>query len=213
MKMTLSNPVWIAMSEDQPDSGLFPAPVKTKLFELGQGDVSDMLELPNGFAVAQVKSIKRPQPIPFENVKDKVTRDFRADQARVLAQKMASEILAQAKEKGSLADVAKARNINVRQTEFFSRQDPDKDLKLLRDASLNSIFSLQDSAPFTESSLELGNRFLVCQFQGKNPAGEPSQEEKAKIAGVILRQKQSAIWKAWLTEMGRTTRVERLREI
>jgi peptidyl-prolyl cis-trans isomerase D len=213
MKMTLSDPIWIAISEDQPDSGLFPAPIKTKLFELSQGDVSDMLELPKGFAVAQVKSIKRPQPIAFEKVKDKVTRDFRADQARVLAQKMASEILAQAKEKGSLADVAKARNINVRQTEFFSRQDPDKDLKLLRDASLNSIFSLQDSAPFTESPLELGNRFLVCQFQGKNPAGEPSQEEKAKIAGVILRQKQSAIWKAWLTEMGRTTRVERLKEI
>ena len=60
-----------------------------------------MLELPKGFAVAQVKSIKRPQPIPFENVKDKVTRDFRADQAKELAQKRASEILAQAKEKGA----------------------------------------------------------------------------------------------------------------
>jgi len=175
--------------------------------------VSDMLELPKGFAVAQVKSIKRPQPIPFEDLKDKVTRDFRADQARGLAQKMAAEILAQAREKGSLADVAKARNINLKQSEFFSRQDPDKDLKLLRDASLNSVLNLQDSEPFTESPLELGDRFIVCQFQGKNPAAEPSQEEKAKISDTILRQKQSAIWKAWLTEMGRTTRVERLKEV
>ena len=210
MKMTVSDPVWIAMSEDQPP---FPAPIKAKLFELGQGDVSDMLELPKGFAIAQVKSIKRPQPIPFENLKDKVTTDFRADQAKGLAQKRASEILAQAKEKGSLADVAKAQNINLRQSEFFSRQDPDKDFKLLRGASLNSIFSLQDSKPFPEGPLELGNRFTVCQFQGKNPAGEPSQKEKAEIADRIVRHKETAIWKAWLTEMGRTTKVERLRAV
>ncbi len=210
MKMRVSGPVWIAMPEDQP---LFPAPIKAKLFELGQGDVSDMLELPKGFAVAQVKSIKRPQPIPFENVKDEVTRDFRADQARGLAQKRASEILAQAKEKGSLADAAKARNINLRQSESFSRQDPDKDLKLLRGASLNSIFSLQASKPFPEGPLELGNMFMVCQFQGKNPAGEPSQEEKAEISGRIVRQKETAIWNAWLAEMGKTTRVERLKEV
>ena len=132
MKMTVSNPVWIDMSEDQPDSGPFPGPIKAKLFQLGQGDISDMLELPKGFAVAQVKSIKRPQPIPFENIKDKVTKDFRAEQAKGLAQKRAAEILAQAKEKNSLADVAKAQNISLRQSEFFSRQDPDKELKLLQ---------------------------------------------------------------------------------
>jgi peptidyl-prolyl cis-trans isomerase D len=210
MKMRVSDPVWIAMPEDQP---LFPEQIKAKLFELGQGDVSDMLELPKGFAVAQVKSIKRPQPIPFENVKDKVTKDFRADQAKGLAQKNASEILAQAKEKGSLADVAKARNINLRQSGFFSRQDPDKDLKLLRGSSLTSIFSLEDSKPFPELPLELGNRFMVCQLQGKNPSGEPSQEEKAEISGRILRQKQTAIWTAWLIEVGRTTKVEKLKEV
>ena len=210
MKMKVSGPVWITMSEDQP---AFPAPIKAKLFELGEGDVSDMLELPGGFAVAQVKSIKRPQPIPFANIKDKVTTDFRADQARGLAHKRASEILAQAKEKGSLADVAGARNINLRQSEFFSMRDPDKDLKLLQGPSLNSIFRLEDSKPFPELPLELGNRFMVCQLQGKNPSGEPSQEEKAEISGRILRQKQTAIWTAWLIEVGRTTKVEKLKEV
>ncbi len=210
MKMKVSDPVWITMSEDQP---AFPAPVKVKLFELGEGDVSDMLEVPGGFAVAQVKSIKRPTPIPFENIKDKVTKDFRADQAKGLAQKTASEILSQAKAKGSLADVARARNINVRQTEFFSMQDPDKDLKLLKGPSLNSIFGLQDSKPFPEGPLELGDKFMVCQFQGKNPAGEPSQEQRAEVSGRIAEQKETAIWKAWLTEVGKATKVERLKEI
>ncbi len=213
MKMTVSNPVWIDVSEDQPDSGPFPGPIKTKLFQLGQGDVSDMLELPKGFAVAQVKSIKRPQPIPFENVKDKVTKDFRVEQAKGLAQKRAAEILAQAREKGSLADVAKAQNISLRQSEFFSRQDPDKELKLLRGASLNSIFSLQDSNLFPEAPLELGSNFMVCRFEGKNPAGQPSEKEKVEISGRITRQKQRAVWDSWLAQIRKITKVEMLKEI
>jgi len=172
-----------------------------------------MLELPKGFAVAQVKAIKRPQPIPFENVKDKVTNGFRAEQAKGLAQKQALEILAQAKEKKSLAEVAKARNINLRQSEFFSRQDPDKDLKLLRGPSLNSVFSLNGSNPFPETPIELGKRYIVCQFQGINPAGEPSSEERAEISGKILRQKEEELWKAWLAEVRKTTKIEQLQEI
>ncbi len=172
-----------------------------------------MLELPNGFAVAQVKSIKRPQPIPFENIKDKVAGDFRAEQAKGLAQERAAGVLAQAKEKNSLVDVAQTQNISLRQSEFFSRQDPDKDLKLLRGASLNSIFGLQDSKPFPESPLELGNRFMVCQFLGKNPAGQPSEAEKAEISGRIIREKQRAIWDSWLTEIRKVTGVERFKEI
>ncbi len=213
MKMTVLGPVRITMPEDQAGSTPFPAPIREKLFKLGEGDISDMLELPKGFAVAQVKAIKRPQPIPFENAKDKVTNDFRAEQAKGLAQKQASEILAQAKEKKSLAEVAKARNINLRQSEFFSRQDPDKDLKLLRGPSLNSVFSLNGSSPFPETPIELGNRYIVCQFQGIKPAGEPSSEERAEISGKILRQKEDELWKAWLAEVRKTTKIEQLQEI
>lgn len=213
MKMTVSDPVWITASENQGDSGPFPAAIRAKLFELGQGDISDMLELPKGFATAQVKSIKRPQPIPFESVRDKVTKDFRADRAKELAQKRASEVLAQAVDKKSLAAVAKEQNINLRQSGFFSRQEPDKDLKLLWGASLNSVFSLQDSKPLPELPLELGNTYMVCQLEGKNPAGEPSQEEKAEIFGRMLRQKQKEVWKAWLMEVGKTTKIERLKKI
>jgi peptidyl-prolyl cis-trans isomerase D len=213
MKMKASERVWIDMSEDQPGSGPFPKQVKAKLFQLSEGDISDMLELPGGFAVAQVKSIKKPQPIPFEKVKDKVMADLRADRARELALKRASEILAQAKEKNSLADVAKAQNINLRQSEFFSRQDPDKDLKLLRGAGLTMMFGLDESKPFPESPLELGNRFVVCQLQGKNSAGEPTAEERAEISAKIARQKQTAIWETWLSQIRKATKVEKLKEI
>jgi hypothetical protein len=54
---------------------------------------------------------------------------------------------------------------------------------------------------------------MVCRFQGKNVAGDPSQGEKDEISGRILRQKEIAVWETWLTEIRKTTRVEKLKEI
>jgi peptidyl-prolyl cis-trans isomerase D len=213
MKLAVTGPIWIEMAADQPDSGPFPLQLKTKLFELGQGDVSDILEIPNGMAVAQLKAIKRSQPIPFETAKEKVTRDYRADQAKILAQKRASEILTIAKDKKSLADVAGEQKLTLRQSEFFSRQDPDKDLKLLRGESLSAVFDLQMSKPFPEAPAELGNRFLVYQLQAKNPAAAPTKVESTTISNKLLREKQATLWDAWLNDVRRNTKVERYQEV
>ena len=171
MKLTVTGPTWIELASDQPDSGPFPPQVKSKLFELGQGDVSDVLELPNGLAVVQLKSIKKSQPLPFESVKDKVEKDFRAEQAKVLAQKKASEVLSMAREKKSLAEVAKARDLNVRQSEFFSRDDPDKDLKLLRGQSLNSMFDLANPIhfPLPRSKSEIASWSASWMAKNRRP--------------------------------------------
>lgn len=213
LKLQVTGPEWIQQAADQPDSGPFPPQVKAKIFELGQDDISDIIETPKGMAVAQLKSIQKPQPIPFEKVKDKVTNDYRAEQSEVLAQKKAAEILAQAKEKGSLAEVAKAQNLNLRQSESFSRQNPDKDLKLLQGDSLNKVFDLQESKPFPEAPLELGNRYVVCQLQGRTPAAQPTAEESATISAQLLRQKQAGLWEAWLSDMRKKTKIEFYKEI
>lgn len=206
LKLTVTGPVWIEMAE-QADPGPFTPQIKAKLFQLGQGEVSDTLEAPKGLAVAQLKSIQQARPFPFDKVKEKAAREYRADQAKDLARKKAVEILAAAKEKNSLADVAKSRNLNLKQTDLFSRQDPDKELKLLRGESLNAVFALQEANPFPEVPLELGSRFVVAQIQGKNAAAAPTQEEKEAISGKLLRQKESALWQAWMADMKKKTEI------
>jgi len=151
LKLPAPSSTWVELAGDQADSAVFSQKDKTKLFELGKGDVSDVIEGAKGITVAQLKTIKAPQLMPFEQVKDKVAKDYRAEQARGLAQTKAADVLKQAREKNSLADAAKEQNLSVRQSELFSRQDPDKDLKLLRGESLNLVFDLQDSKAFAPS--------------------------------------------------------------
>lgn len=213
LKLPSAQTVWIDQASDQPDPGPFSKQIRNRLFELGQGDVSESLETPKGFVIAQVKTIKSPQPIAFDQVKDKVEKDYRAEQARVLAQKKAVDFIRAAGEKNSLAEAAKQQNLSVRQSEWFSRQEPDKDLKLLRGESLSNVFELRESRPFPESPLELGNRFVACQLLGRKQAEQPSREDYAAISNRILQQKQDAVWEAWLGDLRKTVEIEVYKEL
>ena len=143
LKMKVLPPLWMTMSENQALAGPFTQSLREKLFELGDGDISDMLEIPGGYVVAQVKSIKRPEASPFEEVKNKVSSDFRVAEARKLALKQASAMLEKAKAEKSLAAVGKADKIDFMQSGYFSRQTPDKYLPLLKGANLERVFNLR----------------------------------------------------------------------
>lgn len=213
LKLQVTGQTWVEQTLSPSESDPFPPPVTAKIFELAQGDVSDILETPKGLAVAQLKSIKRPQPIPLESIRERVVKDYTAEQGKVLAAQKASEVLKLAREKNSLADAAKIQNLSVRQSEFFSRQAPDKDLKLLRPESLGEVFDLQESRQFSAAPLELGNRYVICQLQGRNPAVAPTAEESAEISARILRHKQSVLWNAWLADIRRNTKIEKYKDI
>ncbi len=213
LKMKVSDPVWITLSGNQPRAGLFTQPIREKLFQLGQNGVSNMLTIPGGYMVAQVKSIKTPEAAPFEKVKDVVTRDYRMAQANKLALDQASALLQSARAQKSLAAAAKADKIDLMQSGYFSRQEPDKNLMLLRGASQDSVFSLGPYKPFPQRPLKLGYSYMVCQFEGQKPAGAPSKEQAAEISRTILQLKQVRLWRTWLGEIAKTTKIEYLRKL
>ena len=213
LKMKVSAPVWITMSEKQSPANPFPRGARAKLFELGQGDVSDMLKIPGGYIVAQVKSIQKPVPAPFAKVKDKVASDFRLVEGRKLALKQASATLESARQQNGLAAAAKAVNASVTQSGYFSRQSPDKGLKMLQGTNLDAVFSLDKSNPFPKSALQVGAAYMVCQFGGKEPAGAPSKQRMAEISHIIMQQKRDVVWRTWLGEIAKTTKVQYLKKI
>ncbi|MDR3554857.1 MAG: SurA N-terminal domain-containing protein [Syntrophobacteraceae bacterium] len=213
LKMKASAPVWITLSENQAQAGSLTRSIREKLFQLGQSDVSDMLDIRGGYLVAQVKSIKKPEPAPLEKEKDKVTSDFRMAEANKLALKQASATLESARAQKSLAAAAKASNISITRSGYFSRQAPDKALKLLQGANLDSVFSLGASNLFPARPLQLGTSYMVCQFVGQKPAGAPSKQQIAEISHIILQQKRAVIWKTWLGEIAKTTKIEYLRKL
>jgi peptidyl-prolyl cis-trans isomerase D len=208
LKMRASDPVWISLN--QPPVAPLTKPIVQKLFGLAQGDVSDMLDISGGYMVAQVKAVKSPQPAPFAQVQDKVLKDCRMAQANKLALKQATALLLSARAKNSLEAAAKAANVTVLQSAYFSRKVPDKDLKLLQGTNLDSVLMLGPSAPFPQQPIQMGSSYMVCRFESQKVAPAPSQKQIAQISQRILRQKRNVVWSTWLAQLAKTTKVKYL---
>lgn len=209
----LGEGVWVSQKDALPGSDTPNAEIMKKLFALQEKDVSDILDTAQGYVIAQVKGIQAPQVPPFDQVKDRVEKDYRAEQARSLAGEKAAELLAAGVKSNNLESAANALKVNVRTSDWFSRQEPDKELKLLRGESLNAMFSLSADHPFPDSPLELGNRFIVCQFLGRKAPEGGVEKERAAIVKRLLRDKQNMIWEAWLQEQREKSKVELYREL
>lgn len=203
------------LSQKDTITGLEPssANILNTVFSLPENGVSDVIEVPEGFVVAQVESVQAPAVLPFDQVKQQVEKDYREEQARTMAQKQASEFLAAAVKMKDLDQAAKEQKVEVNKTDWFSRREPDKNLRLRGD-SLGKVFELQESYAFPDSPLvDVQNRFIVCRLLGKQVPEENLAKERTSIAKRILMQKQNALWVSWLNEQRQRSRIEKYREL
>lgn len=184
-----------------------------KLFALSEQDVSEVMEVPKGYLVVQVKAVQPPGTLPFDKVKDRVEKDFKAHEARNLAQRAAGELLDEAKKSGSLAETGRAKKVEIKKSEWFSRREPFKDL-VLRGESQNKLFQLGTAGSFPENPVDLGDRFLVCQLLGrKEPTEKLQEEEREGVQKRLQQEKEAMLWQAWIDEQRRDARIEIYKEL
>ena len=116
MKLQLTGAgTWVSVGDALPEVGGVPIQGQNKLFALPEKGISEVLEVPMGFMIAQVDVVQPPQVIPFERAKDRVEKDYRTDQARILAENGASELLAQSRALKSLEAAGKQAKLEVKE--------------------------------------------------------------------------------------------------
>ncbi|NLI82437.1 MAG: hypothetical protein GX443_12255 [Deltaproteobacteria bacterium] len=204
---------WISRNDPVPEGeGLAPDALN-KLFAFGENEISDPLEVTKGFLVIQLKGIQPPQPIPFEKIKDRVEREYKAEESRKLAYEAGVSLLDAARKGDSLLEAAKAKQVEVKQSEWFSRSQPDKDLRLLKADAMGKIMQLRPDQPLLDAPLEMGNRYLVGRLLEKRESDENLEKEREAIENRILQQKQMSIWQAWLKDRERQAEIKLFRQL
>ena len=182
--------------------------IMSELFALHEKEGSNVLEADNGFVVAQVQAIRPPEVPPLEKIRDRVERDYRLEQSRVLAEKNASDLLKEAKSMKSLEKAAKEKGLEVKESGWFSRQQPDKNLRLTGEAQ-NLVFQLQESHPYPEAPLDMRSAFVVCQLKGRKPASDETlNAQEASLARQLYFQKENQLWQSWVDGLRRQAEVE-----
>jgi peptidyl-prolyl cis-trans isomerase D len=204
---------WLAQTDKFPgEEGVAPD-FMSKLFALPDKGTSEVLEVSDGFVVVQVKAIQAQRPLPYESVKERVEKEYRTVEGVNLAQKVAAEILESARKSGNLDEAVKSSKVQVKKTDWLSRKQPDKDLKLRGD-SLARVFRLQTDQPFPETPLtDVSNRMVVCQLLGRLDPDADLEKERQAISKRLLGQKESVAWRTWLDERKKLASIKILKEL
>ncbi|MBZ4660798.1 MAG: hypothetical protein JG766_2721, partial [Desulfacinum sp.] len=150
---------------------------------------------------------------PFEQVRERVLLDFKADAARREAEKAAKDFAQAAAGMDDLEKAAQEKGLSVSKSGWFSRSEPDKDLMLWGEAA-EAVFQLTKEKPLTTEPVSWQGKFLVCRLlDRRDPPPEKMQEGRDMVRAQLLQTKQNQLWQAWLSKQRREADVEILQEI
>ncbi len=177
------------------------------LFMLQQGELSSLLDLPQGVMVAEVIDKKAPYIPPFEAVREEVKKEFVREKAKELCKKRAEELLKAARENG-LEAAAKAQGLTVKETGFFKRTDSIAGGKLPSPV-VQGAKGLRKDKPLPDRVLESGSSFYVVSFKARkeaDPAGYVAARESIKNR--LLGLKHQTVFEDWLKHVRERAEIE-----
>jgi len=162
----------------------------TAAFELRPGEVSEIVELNDGFYLLQVLEEKPPRIPDLEEVRSEVEADLVREQQEEKARQDAEQILALAKEGKTLEEAGGALDLKAEQTGFFQRNAPIP--KIGFDRSLaEEAFSLTADNALPEGVYQIDGNAYVIRFQArKTPADAEFAKEKDAVKNRLAQQKQ-----------------------
>ncbi len=170
-------------------------------FNLPVMQISDIIDLEDGYYIIQVTK-KISERIPdFADVKEKVLSDFTKLKKNEKASIDAKELLAELKKGGSMIEAEKKYNLTPVSTGFFKRNQPipgiGYDMQIAE-----SSFGLSDKTKFPENVIKNSKGYYVLEFKGKQKTeSENSENEKTEIKEKIFERKQAEIFNTWMKEI------------
>jgi peptidyl-prolyl cis-trans isomerase D len=203
---------WLSISQPLPD---FPEnqDVMKKLFNLPNKGISDIIEVKNGFIVAQVMDIQPSRILGFDEVKSRVESDYRREKAKEQALKHASDLLERARTAGSLEKVAAEANMKVEKSPFLNRLRPDISFGVWGD-ELERLMDLTEAVPLPEKPVKGMTAYMVCQWAGTKLPDEKTVEDEAKrFKPILMEQLTRSYWDGWRKSLRSQAKIEVLREL
>jgi peptidyl-prolyl cis-trans isomerase D len=149
-------------------------------FTTEQGQQSLLRETDEGgYYVLRVDGVTPEQVRPFESVRDRVERDWKADQRAQQAEETAKHIAGRIQEGGKLAGFAEDRGLQVRTTQPLTRGE-NRQASAAGRALAEKLFGLE-VAGATTASVQAGS--VVAQLKevrSANPAENPQAVEQLR---------------------------------
>ena len=191
---TVKETPFFTQGEDLPELGA-SSEVDSALFELkNQGDVTEWVNVNNGFAVAQLAEKREPHEASFEEAKTKVENRYRNDKAKEIAAEQARKI-AQAQTPDAMKSAADAAGIKV--DERAGIKATDSIGVLVSEGSRAPIYKLKAGEVLREPiKASDSDTYVVAAVVERKDAdmGEAFQKEKKGIEEKLLQERRDNLF-------------------
>lgn len=194
-------------NSQQPATDLAEDPAVVKeAFKLKKGELSSLIESPEGYWILFVEDSMEPQIPELAAVRERVGKDFIRSQAGKLAEEAATAMLTQIKEGADFKATARKNEKEVITSAFFSRNN--NQAKDLPPVVITSSFDLTSANPFPEEIGHDGDRYFVFAFlEEKKPEADKSAKAKKDFQVKFNREKEQELLTAWLDYMTRKSEI------
>jgi len=179
--------------------GLGPAPAFNQAaLQLKPGEVSRVVELPDGFAVMKFLEYQAENLPPFLQIKDQVVQQVKKQGAMKDAEQEATRLLARLRKGEPLAQVAVAAGLPVKESGFFTRFEGFEGQRQA-EAFTGAAFLLSREHPYPDRPLAWKESYYLLAFKERRPADQAElQKNWEKLKTQLLEDKKQMILVSWL---------------
>jgi len=174
---------------------------------------SDLVDAGGKFYVFQVKD-KKPSALPaLDEVKDKVKEDTIHSLADQTAKSTAEEYLKMLKEGKDWPVLAKERGLEIKTTEFLSRQDSIPQIGHSQELQ-EAAFSLSQKKRYADTVFQNDKGVFVIRWEGQQDIDRNKFEEEKKLyRDMLVRLKNQTLFKEWIDHLKSRAKIEMLQPL
>ena len=183
-----------------PPANLDKAPsVQNTAFSLKAGELSSLIESPSGYSILYAEAIQPAEVPALESVREPVTADYTAQQAKKLAREKSDEILAALQGDTDFSELAQTNALELK-TASLSRASVGPESNDFPPSLLTAVFTLSSSTPLPAEPAAVGEELYLYQFTGRTlpDVAAITDEEKEQYRSQILSAKRERLLIAWI---------------
>jgi len=187
--------------------------LRQTLFSMERDEPSELVDAGGKFYVFQVKD-KKPSVLPaLDEVKDKVREDYVNFLANQTAKTAAEEYLKKLKEGKDWAALAKESGLEIKTSEFISRQDTIPQIGYSQELQ-EAAFGLSQKKPYADNVFQNDKGVFVIRWEGEQDIDKNKFEEEKKLyRDMLVRLKNQSLFKEWLDNLKSRARIEMLKPL
>jgi len=178
-------------------------------FSLNKGELSSLVETPQGYAIIFAADKKEPETALYEDVEEQAREDYISAKSETMAKEAAEAMLTALKEESSEDFAAEAAKLDVtpEASDYINRSASAGSALPLKIASMG--FELSEENPYPEEVVSTNGKFYVFRVMEKrSPSPDLFSKKESEFRTGLLERKKSAILASWLANVRDKAEIE-----